>query len=89
MISRADALMLRGFDVSVTYRRSDGAILTRTGTLRGVYKSLLVEVPISGRYYHIPLMQVMAVRPIDPLTVHNFLQDGMEAALSSRKEVTE
>ena len=89
MISRADALMLRGFDVSVTYRRSDGAILTRTGTLRGVYKSLLVEVPISGRYYHIPINQVMAVRPLDPLTVHNFLQDGMEAALSSRKEVTE
>ena len=89
MISRADALMLRGFDVSVTYRRSDGAILTRTGTLRGVYKSLLVEVPISGRHYHIPLMQVMAVQPLDPLTVHNFLQDGMEAALSSRKEVTE
>ena len=89
MISRTDALMLRGFDVSVTYRRSDGAILTRTGTLRGVYKSLLIEVPISGRYYHIPLMQVMAVQPLDPLTVHNFLQDGMEAALSSRKEVTE
>ena len=89
MISRADALMFRGFDVSVTYRRSDGAILTRTGTLRGVYKSLLIEVPISGRYYHIPLMQVMAVQPLDPLTVHNFLQDGMEAALSSRKEVTE
>ena len=89
MISRADALMLRGFDVSVTYRRSDGAILTRTGTLRGVYKSLLVEVPISGRHYHIPIKQVMAVRPLDPLTVHNFLQDGMEAALSSRKEVTE
>ena len=89
MISRADALMFRGFDVSVTYRRSDGAILTRTGTLRGVYKSLLVEVPISGRYYHIPIKQVMAVRPLDPLTVHNFLQDGMEAALSSRKEVTE
>ena len=89
MISRADALMFRGFDVSVTYRRSDGAILTRTGTLRGVYKSLLIEVPISGRYYHIPLMQVMAVQPLDPLTVHNFLQDGMEAALRSRKEVTE
>ena len=86
MISRADALMLRGFDVSVTYRRPNGAILTRTGTLRGVYKSLLIEVPISGRYYHIPLMQVMAVRPLDPLTVHNFLQDGMGAALSSRKE---
>ena len=86
MISRADALMFRGFDVSVTYRRSDGAILTRTGTLRGVYKSLLIEVPISGRYYHIPLMQVMAVQPLDPLTVHNFLQDGMGAALSSRKE---
>ena len=86
MISRADALMLRGFDVSVTYRRPNGAILTRTGTLKGVYKSLLIEVPISGRYYHIPLMQVMAVRPLDPLTVHNFLQDGMGAALSSRKE---
>jgi hypothetical protein len=77
---------LRGFDVSVTYRRPNGAILTRTGTLKGVYKSLLIEVPVSGRYYHIPLMQVMAVRPIDPLTVHNFLQDGMGAALSSRKE---
>jgi len=86
MISRSSALRLRGFDVSVTYRRSDGAILTRTGTLKGVYKSLLIEVPVSGRYYHIPLMQVMAVRPIDPLTVHNFLQDGMGAALSSRKE---
>ena len=86
MISRSSALRLKGFDVSVTYRRSDGAILTRTGTLKGVYKSLLIEVPVSGRYYHIPLMQVMAVRPIDPLTVHNFLQDGMGAALSSRKE---
>ena len=86
MISRSSALRLRGFDVSVTYRRSDGAILTRTGTLKGVYKSLLIEVPISGRYYHIPLMQVMAVQPLDPLTVHNFLQDGMGAALSSRKE---
>ena len=86
MISRSSALRLRGFDVSVTYRRSDGAILTRTGTLKGVYKSLLIEVPISGRYYHVPLMQVMAVRPLDPLTVHNFLQDGMGAALSSRKE---
>ena len=89
MISRSSALRLRGFDVSVTYRRSDGAILTRTGTLRGVYKSLLIEVPISGRYYHIPLMQVMAVQPLDPLTVHNFLQDGMEAALSSQEEVIE
>ena len=86
MISRADALMLRGFDVSVTYRRPNGAILTRTGTLKGVYKSLLIEAPVSGRYYHIPLMQVMAVQPLDPLTVHNFLQDGMGAALSSRKE---
>ena len=86
MISRSSALRLKGFDVSVTYRRSDGAILTRTGTLKGVYKSLLVEVPISGRYYHIPIKQVMAVRPLDPLTVHNFLQDGMGAALSSRKE---
>jgi len=86
MISRSSALRLRGFDVSVTYRRSDGAILTRTGTLKGVYKSLLIEVPVSGRYYHIPLMQVMAVQPLDPLTVHNFLQDGMGAALSSRKE---
>ena len=86
MISRSSALMLKGFDVSVTYRRPNGAILTRTGTLRGVYKSLLIEVPISGRYYHIPLMQVMAVRPLDPLTVHNLLQDGMGAALSSRKE---
>ena len=89
MISRPDALMLRGFDVSVTYRRPNGAILTRTGTLRGVYKSLLIEVPISGRYYHIPLMQVMAVRPLDPLTVHNFLRDGMGAALSSQEEVIE
>ena len=89
MISRADALMLRGFDVSVTYRRPNGAILTRTGTLRGVYKSLLIEVPVSGRYYHIPLMQVTTVRPLDPLTVHNFLQDGMEAALSSQEEVIE
>lgn len=86
MISRSSALMLKGFDVSVTYRRPNGAILTRTGTLRGVYKSLLIEVPVSGRYYHIPLMQVMAVRPLDPLTVHNLLQDGMGAALSSRKE---
>ena len=86
MISRSSALRLRGFDVSVTYRRPNGAILTRTGTLKGVYKSLLIEVPVSGRYYHIPLMQVMAVRPIDPLTVHNFLQDGVGAALSSRKE---
>ncbi len=86
MISRSSALRLKGFDVSVTYRRSDGAILTRTGTLKGVYKSLLIEVPVSGRYYHIPLMQVMAVQPLDPLTVHNFLQDGMGAALSSRKE---
>ena len=89
MISRADALMLRGFDVSVTYRRPNGAILTRTGTLKGVYKSLLIEVPVSGRYYHIPLMQVMAVQPLDPLTVHNFLQDGMGAALSSQEEVIE
>ena len=86
MISRSSALMLKGFDVSVTYRRPNGAILTRTGTLKGVYKSLLIEVPISGRYYHIPIKQVMAVRPLDPLTVHNFLQDGMGAALSSRKE---
>ena len=86
MISRSIALRLRGFDVSVTYRRSDGAILTRTGTLKGVYKSLLIEVPVSGRYYHIPLMQVMAVQPLDPLTVHNFLQDGMGAALSSREK---
>jgi hypothetical protein len=89
MISRADALMLRGFDVSVTYRRPNGAILTRTGTLKGVYKSLLIEAPVSGRYYHIPLMQVMAVQPLDPLTVHNFLQDGMGAALSSQEEVIE
>ena len=86
MISRSSALSLTGFDVSVTYRRSDGAILTRTGTLKGVYKSLLIEVPISGRYYHIPIKQVMAVRPLDPLTVHNFLQDGMGAALSSREK---
>jgi hypothetical protein len=86
MISRSSALRLMGFDISVTYRRSDGAILTRTGTLKGVYKNLLIEVPISGRYYRIPLIQVMAVRPLDPITVHNFLQDGMEAALSSRKE---
>jgi hypothetical protein len=86
MISRSSALRLRGFDVSVTYRRSDGAMLTRTGTLKGVYKNLLIEVPISGRYYRIPLIQVMAVRPLDPITVHNFLQDGMEAALSSGKE---
>ena len=89
MISRADALMLRGFDVSVTYRRPNGAILTRTGTLKGVYKSLLIEAPVSGRYYHIPIKQVMAVRPLDPLTVHNFLQDGMGAALSSQEEVIE
>ena len=89
MISRSSALRLKGFDVSVTYRRSDGAILTRTGTLKGVYKSLLIEVPISGRYYHIPIKQVMAVRPLDPLTVHNFLQDGMGAALSSQEEVIE
>ena len=89
MISRSSALRLKGFDVSVTYRRSDGAILTRTGTLKGVYKSLLIEVPVSGRYYHIPLMQVMAVQPLDPLTVHNFLQDGMGAALSSQEEVIE
>lgn len=87
MISRSSALMLKGFDVSVTYRRPNGAILTRTGTLRGVYKSLLIEVPVSGRYYHIPLMQVMAVRPLDPLTVHNLLQDGMGAALCSQEEV--
>ena len=89
MISRSSALRLKGFDVSVTYRRSDGAILTRTGTLKGVYKSLLIEVPVSGRYYHIPLMQVMAVQPLEPLTVHNFLQDGMGAALSSQEEVIE
>jgi hypothetical protein len=86
MISRSNALRLRGFDVSVTYRRSDGAILTRTGTLKGVYKNLLIEAPVSGKYYRIPLIQVMAVRPLDPITVHNFLQDGMEAALSSGKE---
>ena len=86
MISRSSALRLKGFDVSVTYRRQNGAILTRTGTLKGVYKSLLIEAPVSGRYYHIPIKQVMAVRPLDPLTVHNFLQDGMGAALSSRKE---
>ncbi len=89
MISRSSALRLKGFDVSVTYRRPNGAILTRTGTLRGVYKSLLIEVPVSGRYYHIPLMQVMAVQPLEPLTVHNFLQDGMGAALSSQEEVIE
>jgi hypothetical protein len=86
MISRSSALRLRGFDVSVTYRCPNGAILTRTGTLRGVYKNLLIEVPISGRNYHIPIRQVMAITPLDPLTVHNFLQDGMGAALSSRKE---
>jgi hypothetical protein len=86
MISRSSALSLTGFDVSVTYRRSDGAILTRNGTLRGVWKNLLIEVPVSGRYYHIPIRQVMAITPLDPITVHNFLQDGMEAALSSRKE---
>ena len=49
MISRSSALSLTGFDVSVTYRRSDGAILTRNGTLRGVWKNLLIEVPVSGR----------------------------------------
>jgi hypothetical protein len=86
MISRSSALRLRGFDVSVTYRRSDGAVLTRTGTLKGVYKNLLIEAPVSGMNYRIPLIQVMAVRPLDPITVHNFLQDGMEAALSSGKE---
>jgi hypothetical protein len=86
MISRSNALRLRGFDVSVTYRRSDSAILTRTGTLKGVYKNLLIEAPVSGRNYRIPLIQVMAVRPLDPITVQNFLQDGMEAALSSRKK---
>ena len=86
MISRSSALRLRGFDVSVTYRRPNGAILTRTGTLKGVWKNLLLESPISGRNYHIPIRQVMAMRPLDPLTVHNFLQDGMGAALSSRKE---
>jgi len=88
-MNRSSALMLMGFDVSVTYRRSDGAILTRTGTLKGVWKNLLLESPISGRNYHIPIRQVMAVRPLDPLTVHKFSQDGHGEALSSNKEVIE
>jgi len=33
--------------------------------------------------------QIMAITPLDPLTVHNFLQDGHGEALSSGKEVME
>ena len=89
MISWDDLKAFRESEVRVEYTGRNGSYLTHIGTVESVgMKYMHLETLAgSGNVYRIPIPGIRSIKDLNTgNTVHNFLQDGRGAALSSRKE---
>lgn len=89
MIPWTDLKDLKECEVRIEYTARNGAYLTHTGTVKSVgMKYIHVETLAgSGNVYRVPVRKITLLKDLKTGdTVHNFLLDGMGAALSSQRK---